>query len=329
MRPFSPARLSPFKILAIGPVLVLPQQVGQNMRNKVLIMIALAVVFGMASVFMVNTYLTAAQKQTVAGAITAAPGVDFDTLVVAAEPLGYGDRLTAERLIEIPWPREHFPEGAYRTILEATTDGTRVVLAPIHENEPVLKSELSGKDGRAALSNMLAPGMRAATVRVDEVAGVGGFITPGDRVDVVLTREAQGTTVSQFILQNVKVLSTDHMADTSETGPRDTSWVTLEVDTEMAKKLTLARAVGQISLSLRAAGDETIAAGERATIADLGGLPPVDRQPVGSVEKEPAPVVVRTPETVETVGIIVTRALERTSYDVPGEAPRTDKDMGQ
>lgn len=299
------------------------------MRNKVLIMIALAVIFGAASIFMVNTYLATAQREGSGGVAAARPDVEFDTLVVAAEPLGYGDRLTAEQLIEIPWPREHFPEGAYHTVQEATTDGERIVLAPIHENEPVLKSELSGEDGRAALSNMLAPGMRAATVRVDEVAGVGGFITPGDRVDVVLTRDLKGTTVSEFILQNIKVLSTDHMADTSETGPRDTNWVTLEVDTEMAKKLTLARAVGQISLSLRAAGDETIAIGDRATVADLGGLPPVDRQPVGSVEVEPAPIVVRTPDSRETVGIIVTRALERTPYDVPGEAPRAEKDMGQ
>ena len=64
------------------------------------------------------------------------------------------------------------------------------MLSPIETNEPVLLTKLSGPNGRAALSNLLSPGMRAVTIKTDEIAGVGGFVTPGDRVDVVLTRDA-------------------------------------------------------------------------------------------------------------------------------------------
>ena len=64
------------------------------------------------------------------------------------------------------------------------------MLSPIEVNEPVLLAKLSGANGRATLSNLLSPGMRAVTIKTDEIAGVGGFVTPGDRVDVVLTRDA-------------------------------------------------------------------------------------------------------------------------------------------
>ena len=78
----------------------------------------------------------------------------------------------------------------FATVDALLAEGSRVVLSPMEANEPVLLAKLSGPNGRASLSNLLTPGMRAVTVKTDEIAGVGGFITPGDRVDIVLTRDA-------------------------------------------------------------------------------------------------------------------------------------------
>lgn len=285
-------------------------------------MIVLAVVFGAGSVFLANTYLASASGEA-EPAMTSRPEIAYRTLVVAAKPLAYGDPLVAEALAAIPWPKDKLPQGAFASIEEAVMDGTRLVLAPIAVNAPVLDAEISGPGGRAALSNRLSPGMRAATVKVDEVAGVGGFITPGDRVDIVLTRDVAETTMSEIILQNVRVLSTDHLSDTRETGPRETRWITLEVDVEMAKKLTLARAIGQISLSLRAAGDEGTVEAAGTTVADLSGAPPIDAQVVSSVTEAPVtpPVVAVPPRRPASLHVIVTRALTSQTYDVPATRP--------
>ena len=105
-------------------------------------------------------------------------------------PLRYGMQLDRAQLSEIPWPQDSLPQGAYASVDALLADGSRVVLSPIEVNEPVLLTKLSGPNGRATLSNMLSPGMRAVTIRTDEIAGVGGFVTPGDRVDVVLIRDA-------------------------------------------------------------------------------------------------------------------------------------------
>src|SRR5690606_19050582 len=124
--------------------------------------------------------------------------------------------------------------GAFPTVAELMQGGTRVVLAPIEANEPVLLAKLSGPNGRATLSNLLSPGMRAVTIRIDEIAGVGGFVTPGDRVDVVLTRnageiqEVKGNAAgaagariaTEVVIEDARVLSVGQAADIRQTGPK-------------------------------------------------------------------------------------------------------------
>ena len=134
-------------------------------------------------------------------------------------------------------------EGAFATVDELFADGTRVVLSPIETSEPVLLAKLSGANGRATLSNLLSPGMRAVTIKTDEIAGVGGFVTPGDRVDVVLTRDAgaieevsenaagaAGSTITtEIVVENAKVLTVGQGADERQTSPQVVNSVTVEV----------------------------------------------------------------------------------------------------
>src|SRR6202158_4521498 len=113
------------------------------------------------------------------------------TIVVASKPLRFGAELGAMSLREVPWPDEAVPAGAFSKITDLTASGRRVVLTAIETNEPILSSKITGSGQRATLSAMLADGMKAVTIRVNDVEGVAGFVLPGDRVDVVLTRHQE------------------------------------------------------------------------------------------------------------------------------------------
>ena len=158
-------------------------------------MIGIAAVFGAISIFAADLWVKSAENARidpieVSVPVPDEPKVEFKKIVVASAPLRFGMELDRAQLTEIPWPQDNLPEGAFGSIDELFADGSRVVLSPIETSEPVLLAKLSGANGRATLSNLLSPGMRAVTIKTDEIAGVGGFVTPGDRVDVVLTRDA-------------------------------------------------------------------------------------------------------------------------------------------
>ncbi|TIX20958.1 MAG: Flp pilus assembly protein CpaB, partial [Mesorhizobium sp.] len=253
-------------------------------------MIGIAAVFGAISIFAADFWVKSqAKAQSEIKVVTVEapqqPKVEFKTIVVAQAPLRYGMELGRPQLAEIPWPQDSLPQGAFPTIDKLLADGSRVVLSPIEVNEPVLLTKLSGPNGRATLSNMLSPGMRAVTIRTDEIAGVGGFVTPGDRVDVVLTRDAgdiqevsknaQGaagsTVTSEIVVSDAKVLSVGQGADERKTEPQVANSVTIEVTNEGAQKVALARTVGTLSLSLRSAADASASKSGLTTISSFGG----------------------------------------------------------
>ena len=127
---------------------------------------------------------------------------------------------------------------------------------------------------------MLDEGKRAVTVRVDDVRGVAGFVLPGDRVDVVLIRSAPGPSgtaenISDVLLQHIKVLAIDQLANERQETPTVARAVTLEVDTDQAQKILLATNVGKLSLILRQAGESNRADAKRVTERDLARVEPV------------------------------------------------------
>jgi pilus assembly protein CpaB len=295
-------------------------------------MIGIAAVFGAASIFATDIWIKSAastrpQEVTIAVAAPAGPAVKFTTIVVAKEPLRYGMPLDKAQLSEIPWPEDALPAGAFATVDKLLADGDREVLSPIEINEPILLSKLSGPNGRASLSNLLSPGMRAVTIRTDEVSAVGGFLTRGDRVDVVLTRDAgaieevtknaegaAGSTIAtEIVVDNVKVLSAGQGGDERQNGPKAANSVTLEVTSEGAQKIALARNVGSLSLSLRAAGETGDEADGVTTISAFGGTLASSAASLGSAVVD---VVAKEPEGPKFTTVIVTRGLEAKSYQV-------------
>ena len=259
------------------------------MRRKVIAMIGIAAVFGALSIFAADLWLRSQASARIEPERVvvepAAPRVEFATIVVAAAPLRFGMELEAAHVAEIPWPADALPQGAFPTVAALMAEGGRVVLSPIEPNEPVLMAKLSGAGGRATLSNLLSPGMRAVTIRTDEIAGVGGFVTPGDRVDVVLTRDAgainevsgnargaAGSTIAtEVVVANARVLTVGQGADERATAPQVVGSVTIEVTAEGAQKVALARNVGTLSLSLRSAGENDLSPDGVTTISAFGG----------------------------------------------------------
>ncbi|WP_040619503.1 Flp pilus assembly protein CpaB [Rhodovulum sp. PH10] len=241
------------------------------MRSSTLIMIAVAAVFGLAAVFATRTWLASQQQARAPSVVTTeAKPVSTRSVVVATRPLRFGNELTPQVLREVPWPDGAVPPGAFMRIGDLLGSGKRVVLTAIETNEPVLAMKITGPGQRATLSALVEPGMKAVTIRVNDVDGVGGFVLPGDHVDVVLTRQVEGEgATTQVLLQDVRVLAVDQMADERAANPVVPKAVTLEVDTQAGQKLSLAGSIGTLSLLLRKAGETTGTKATRVTVKDL------------------------------------------------------------
>jgi pilus assembly protein CpaB len=228
------------------------------------------------------------------------------TLVVAAKPLRFGNELNASVLREVTWPENALPEGAYAKIGDVITGGRRVALTAIEPNEPVLRSKITGPGQRATLSAMLRDGLKAVTIRVNDVDGVGGFVLPGDHVDIELTRQLDKTNATnEVVMQGVRVLAIDQIADERLEKPAVVKAVTLEVDVVGAQKLALASSVGSLSLVLRKAGENNAEYARRITLSDLG---------------TPSTPLAQGPKGANgIVTVTVTRAATKQEYSVPVE----------
>ncbi len=241
------------------------------MRTSTIVMGAFAVLFGLLAVFLAQTWLNNQAEQRLRSLeANKKPAPPAHTIVVASRALRFGDEVGAMSLRQVPWPDGALPAGAFGKIAELTS-GKRVVLMPIDVNEPILASKITGPGQRATLSAMLEEGMKAVTIRVNDVEGVAGFVLPGDRVDVVLTRQLdKNTATNDVVIENTRVLAIDQLADARTEKPYVVKAVTLEVGVTDAQKLALASAVGTLSLLLRRAGEVAIDTTRRVTLADLG-----------------------------------------------------------
>jgi pilus assembly protein CpaB len=240
-------------------------------RTSTILMIGFAVVFGLLAVFLANAWLNnraAEEMRNLAAQHKAMP--PSNTIVVASRPLKFGDVLSAFALREIPWTQSDLPQGAFSKISQLTA-AKRIVLMPIAVNEPILAAQITGPGERATLSAVLKDGMKAVTIRVNDVGGVAGFVLPGDHVDVLLTRPGdKKVSVNDVVIEDVRVLAVDQLADDTTDKPTVVKAVTLEVDETGGQKLALASVVGTLSLLLRKAGDGSDDNTRQVSATDLG-----------------------------------------------------------
>jgi pilus assembly protein CpaB len=272
-------------------------------RKSTIVMVAFAVVFGLLAVFIAQAWLNGQAERRLRSLEAQKKPVTTNTLVVASQRLPFGVELGREHLREVPWPAEAMPQGAFATINDLLSAGKRVVLAPVEANEPVLAIKVTGPGQRATLSAIVGEGMKAVSVRVNDVEGVGGFVLPGDRVDVVLTRQLEkGNATTEVVLQNARVLAVDQSADDRASKAAVAKAVTLEVDTVGAQKIWLAASVGSLSLLLRKAGEVSAEPTRRVTLDDLS---------------KPERILPQKNQSVTSVS--VQRGGQRQSYEVPVE----------
>jgi pilus assembly protein CpaB len=176
------------------------------------------------------------------------PGVE---VVLAASDMQVGAKLEGRdvRLARIPVSAA--PPSAYHS---ASTIIGRGVILPIQKGDFILPTKLAAENGGSGLPSLIPPGMRAVSVRVNEVVAVAGFVVPGTRVDVFLTGNPQGSSESQTttVLENVLVIAAGQKLERNSAGePQSTPVITLLVSPDDAQKLTLASSQGHIQLALR------------------------------------------------------------------------------
>lgn len=270
------------------------------MRASTIVMTGFAVVFGLLAVFIAQVWLNNQANKQAKNYETQKP-MPTQTIVVAKQPLRFGTELNASMLQEVSWPADAVPAGAFTRIDDLLSKGRRVVLAAMEANEPVLALKITGPGQRATLSALVRPGMKAVTIRVNDVEGVGGFVLPGDHVDVVLTRQLdKGQATSEVVLQNTRVLAVDQSADERAAKAAVAKSVTLEVTTVQAQKVWLATSVGSLSLLLRKAGETEQMRTRKVTLKDLL---------FGDTSEDAHP----------TTKVVVTRASAKQEYTVPVE----------
>jgi pilus assembly protein CpaB len=267
--------------------------------------------------------------------VVAAP-VEGVPVVTAAMAIPYGTTLDVRYLKITKLPPNSVPAGAYSSIgaILSQPGGAPIALTPMAALEPVLSSKLSGPGERFTLAAVVSPGMRAYSIGVTEISGVGGHLMPGDRVDVVLEREitAQGPApagtppgrrlVSGVLAQNLRVLGVGLNANPTSTQAAVVTTATLEVSVEDAAKLALGAQAGTLSLALRRTGAQEIASVKPVVNNELdwAGIEPVGRH------RSPLVPVRRTkpqgPAAAPGASITVVSGTTSTSVDVPVEGAR-------
>ena len=279
-------------------------------------MIPAVVLLGGSSVYAARTWVQrevalrvdAQRQHDAASARPRDASTRFSTIVVAAKALPVGVELNRDALREIPWPAEDQLQGSFTTVAKLLEgQDKRNTLATFQANEPILARKITGPGQRPTLAASIEPGFKVLTIRVDDVVGVAGFITPGARVDVLLSRRMkESEAVADVVAQDVKVLGIDQTVDEEASKPKVARSVTVEVGTQDAQRLVVAQSVGALTLVLRRAGAAQIESSRRVTTSDLS---------------HPA----RESKTREDGGqttVVVTRNSVRQDYSVPRQGAR-------
>jgi pilus assembly protein CpaB len=269
------------------------------MKSRALLMLVLGVILAGFTVLLVKNWVDSRTR----AAAKANSGMELTTVVVATTTLDFGDKLRREVMREVPWPVAGLPAGSFKTIDDVLSGtGDRLVQNRIESGEPVVQTKVTGFGARPILSSRISEDMRALSVRMNDIYGVAGFVMPGDRVDILLTRELEiagnnkRDLATDILLQNVKVLGIDQEAAETNEKPRVAKAVTLEVTPEQAQKLTLAMQVGTLSLALRNLAniqekrptrvtwsDLDVAGSAKHAAADPTAAAPVDSRPTVTV----------------------------------------------
>ncbi len=278
------------------------------MNMRTLATLAVAVFLGLVAVFLVRGYLQSGPKR---GAPTPSGGPTV-AVVVAATPIARGEPLQPAQFKVVGYPASSVPAGSFQTVTQLVAGPTpRLALRAMTADEPVLAQKVSMPGEKLTLSEALTPGFRAVSLRSNDIAGVAGFVLPGDRVDVLLTRAAgsgnDANAVTQALAENVLVLGVDQSDNAEANKPVVARAITIEVTPDQAQAISLGESVGTLSLSLRHISDQAGLVRKATTVAQLG----FTRPPPSAAAPRPRPIALPTGFQVR-----VTRGVDISSYTI-------------
>ena len=233
------------------------------MSSRSGLVLLLSLTFGGSAALGVNKYVT-----NRAGAPSQL--VDTVSVVVAAQDIPRGASLTANLLKTREYPKGMLPPGTVATVADALG---RAVFLPLVKDEPLLEGKLAPKGAKRGMAALVPSGMRAFTIHTPSVAsGVGGFVLPGNKVDVLLTMDWKRDSLTTTLLQNLEILAVDQRIDApadNRIDPKQLHSVTLLVTPDQAAKLSLAQNKGSLHLALRNHKDDQLVHTSRARMAEL------------------------------------------------------------
>ncbi len=260
------------------------------------------------------SYLVMNFSDTGAGAAEALE-VPMQDVVIAMSEIEFGDVIEARMLGTQSWPSDSVPAGVFVDLKQfSETEEPRRALSNLYPGELLLTAKVSQPGERVSLVQKLTPGYRAMAISVNADTAVGGFVTPGDFVDIVMTQGNGSDLRAITILQNVRVIGVDQIAEELQNQAIVARTITVEVVPADGQKLALAQRAGALSLSLR-----DLDAPEFEEIPEIGlsdlFAPEPEPEPVADPEVvyvevpvevpvESEPVVDRRPRVIVRRGIV-------------------------
>ncbi len=219
------------------------------MRTRPIITTLLGLAIAGASVIFAKDHLLTAPDTT-----ASAQSSDLVEVYIARSEIAFGQTIENHAVTTHPWPREALPPGAFTDIgqlVPTDREQLRRAKGRFYPGEVLIASKVSNFGEKVTLVQRLGENTRAMAIKVDAVTAVGGFVTPGDYVDIVLTQGATQNMRAVTILQNIRVIGVDQQSEELRDQPEIARTITVEVTPQQGQRLVLAQNAGMLSLTLR------------------------------------------------------------------------------
>ena len=219
------------------------------MRTRSIFVALLGLAVAGGSVFAAREFLNVTP---VAALNNEAP--ELVSVIVAGKDIPFGKEIEAHMLTTISWPRSAVPSGVftdYSRLIPQDGQEARRAKRALSQGELLLMSKVSKFGEKVTIVQTLGVNTRAMAIKVDATTAVGGFVTPGDRVDIVMTQGKSTNMRAVTIMQNIRIIGVDQISDEQSNTPEVARTITVEITPAQGQKLALAQKAGSLSLSLR------------------------------------------------------------------------------
>jgi pilus assembly protein CpaB len=211
------------------------------MNSRFTIMFIVALAFAGSAAWMAKRWVDSQS-------LPITPTSESVPVVVATMKIPFATRVEPTQIKTVNWPKDSVPPDAFNDMVPVIG---KVTQRDFYPNEIILKPQIADHAGGSTLSALIQPGMRAMSVRVDDVVGVAGFILPGNRADILITNNEGGGTATKTLLKNMKILAIDQLASTEQDKPAVVRSLTLEVTPKQAEILVTAMRSSALMFTLR------------------------------------------------------------------------------